>query len=157
MDLPTIKVKQKDLKGKIKLPVKNEILYKVRILSIEGIKPVKVKIAGKKSVKIPISINLDDMITISEERIKKIQEENPKETINYMKIKNFGIDKTCIWQLAPTHYEVLKMWISSNNIEIGTPFFFNRIGFGVNSKLIFRTQKEAENFIKNIREKEVKK
>jgi hypothetical protein len=154
--LPEFKEKKSKKVRDINLPVKNEILYGLKILSV-NVKPRKVKIKGKKTIRYAIPIHLISMDVISQEAIDKIVMETPKENINYHNIKQFGADKNCFWNLARTHYDILKMWLIENNIGIGNIMYFNRIGFGVNSKLLFRTENQGKEFLKTLKEKKEKK
>ena len=154
--LPTFKEKKSKKSTKITLPVKNEILYGLKILSTD-IKPVKRKIAGKKSIRYPLPIHLVSMKVISKERIDKIISERPQEALNYPKIYNFGVDKNCFWSLAKTHYDILSMWLIENEIGIGNMMYFNRIGFGVNTKLHFRTEIEGKKFLESLKKENEKK
>lgn len=158
ISLPKIEVKKSKKSKKINLPVKNWLMYGIKILTIENIKPIRIKINKKKSTKIPIEIHLTSIKPIDEQKIFDLKNNNPQEHLNYTNIENFGKDKNCFWNIAPTHYDILSMWLKEKSIGIGNEFFFTRIGSGVNSRLIFLTQTEKDEYMKkNMRELNLKK
>ncbi len=155
--LPEFERKVSKKARKINLPVKNWLMYGVRILSI-NVKPIKVKIKSrdnrtgkikkKKSNKYLIPIFLQSIEHVNEIEIQKLKDSDTQIHYNYTMIDNFGVDKTCNWSIAPSHYNILKAWIERNEIGIDETFYFTRIGKGVNSKLIFLTEKQMKDYMK---------
>jgi hypothetical protein len=141
---------------RIDLPVKNFELYFIKILSLD-IKPVKVKISGKKSWKYKIPIELVEIIPTNQEKIEMLKSTNPRDNKNYMNIEQFGKNKLCIWKCAPTHYDILSAFLLKNNIGLDEIFAFERTGIGFDTRLIFMTEKQAKNYLDTIRKQIEKK
>jgi len=153
--LPEFKEKIKKSKD-IRLPVKNEILFILKILSMD-VKPKNVKISGKKNKRYLVPIHLVNKEIISQEAIDLIIKGNAKEAVNYSNIANFTNGKNCFWQLAPSHYNILRLWLLEKQMTLGSTMSFNRVGSGVNSKLIFRDEKETKDFIEKMDKKKATK
>lgn len=150
------KVNKKRNKSTINLPVKNFEMYMIKILSLD-IKPRKVKISGKKSWKYEIPIELMEIIPIDQDKINSIKALNPREFQNYTNIENFGKNKSCMWRVAPTHYNILDAWLIQNGIGINDVFAFERTNSGVNTKINFFTEKLARERIELVRKQKEKK
>lgn len=156
IELPDFKEKKRrSSKNKVlTLPVKNEILFGIRILSTD-VKPIRKKIKGKKSKRYLVPILLVSKDIISQKGIDKIIKAFPREAMNYPKIEKFGVDKACNWSLAKSHYDILKMWLKNNKVGIGNLMYFNRFGFDFDSKYFFRTESEGKKFLDDLaKEKE---
>lgn len=155
--LPEFKEKKAKKGNKLTLPVKNQILYGIQIVST-NIKPYKKKISGNKSKRYPIPIVLISKDIISQERIDDIIEKNKKEMLNYDKINKFGVDKPCMMELSESQYKVLKAWLINNKITLGSLMYFHRIGFSYDTIYRFLTEKEGKDFLDKLaKEKEAKK
>ena len=150
------KVIKKVSSKKINLPVKNLELYKIKILSID-IKPKRVKISGKKSWKYLIPIELVEIIPIDQEKIEYIKSTSPRDHKAYMNIEQFGKNKLCIWRCAPSHYDILGAFLQKNGIGINDTFAFERTGVGYDSRMNFKTMKEATDYLETIRKQIEKK
>lgn len=150
------KVSKKRSKSTINLPVKNLEMYMIKILSLD-IKPRKVKISGKKSWKYEIPIELVEIIPVDQDKINAIKALNPREFQNYTNIENFGKNKSCMWRVAPTHYNILDAWLIQNEIGINDIFAFERTNSGVNTKINFFTEKLARERIELVRKQKEKK